>query len=83
MTVEELCVGESKLLLPFAKAKFELEYCEKPDYSKLKFLLAQVLLIHDEAPNLRFDWSRFPKSKLNFKQEICEQNGTENVGELS
>lgn len=59
MTPEKLCIGDAKHLLAFVKAAFKIEFEEKPEYSKLKYILANVLLDSNVAPNLKFDWSKF------------------------
>lgn len=64
MTPKQICVGNSRKLLPFTQEVFKLKFKEKPNYSKLKFLLSKVLLANDVSPNLIFDWSKIPKDML-------------------
>lgn len=44
-------------LIPFAEAIYALEFKEKPDYAKLKFLLTKELLNVGMIPNKQFDWN--------------------------
>lgn len=59
MSPEKLCIGDARHLLPFVKEAFSLGFEEEPNYDKLKSILSKVLLDHNVAPNLRFDWSKF------------------------
>jgi hypothetical protein len=53
-------VGKASGLLSFAKEVFKLKFADKPNYTKLSFLLSSVLLADDVAPDLDFDWSCIP-----------------------
>jgi hypothetical protein len=44
-------------LIPFADAIYALEFKEKPDYAKLRFLLTKELLNVGMTPNKQFDWN--------------------------
>lgn len=45
LTASDVCISsKSKELLDFVSAVFDLEFSEKPDYGKLKFLLIKELL---------------------------------------
>jgi hypothetical protein len=59
MTPEKLCIGDAKHLLAFTKEVFKIEFEQKPEYSKLKSLLVNVLLEHNVCPSIKFDWSKF------------------------
>lgn len=58
MTPIKLCGERARSLLPFATEAFSYAFEEKPDYTKLKFLLIQILLERDEAPDIKMDWSK-------------------------
>ena len=53
MTPESLCCcsEEGMKLLPFFKAVYDLQFDEKPDYNKLKFLLIKALLDSNNTPD--------------------------------
>lgn len=55
---KDLCLNESKGLLPFVKLAFSYVYSDQPDYSKLKFLLISALMDNDQHPSMSFDWSQ-------------------------
>jgi hypothetical protein len=62
MTPKKLCVDLAAPLLPLAEKVFALRFEEEPEYSRLRFMMAKILLKKDVAPNLIFDWSRFKRS---------------------
>ena len=59
VTPEILCGQneETGVLLPFMKEIFALDFSEKPDYKKLKFLLVQGILDQDLVPDEQYDWN--------------------------
>jgi serine/threonine protein kinase len=63
LTANDLCTEEAKYLLPFAEEAFDLEFDERPDYCKLKFMLKSILLNKDVVPDLYFDWSTMPRKR--------------------
>lgn len=57
MPLKTLCGSPAaKKLLPFMEGIFALEFEDKPDYSKLRFLLVKILLDKDDVPTKIFDW---------------------------
>ena len=46
-------------LLDFAKEIYKIEFHEKPDYNKLRFLLTKEMLKKDLTPTQKFDWNKF------------------------
>jgi hypothetical protein len=36
---------------------YSLEYDERPDYNRLKFMMKKIMLDREYIPNNRFDWS--------------------------
>lgn len=44
-------------MIPFAEEIFSIEFKEKPNYSKLRFLLERNLLESNEVPNKVYDWN--------------------------
>ena len=44
LTAEKLCVQEALCLKDFATEVLRIEFCEEPNYAKLKHLLTKVLL---------------------------------------
>jgi hypothetical protein len=58
MTPKLLCSGEAQPLVPFASEVFKYTFEEQPDYSRLKFMLIQILLEQDITPNDKMDWSK-------------------------
>lgn len=75
ITADELCYDRAKLILPFVTDIFGLGYYERPNYSKLKFMLVRALLCENQAPSVLFDWSKFrlPKHK-------SKASGSDNYG---
>ena len=65
LTAEDLCFDRAKIILPFVTEIFELSFYDKPDYSRLKFMLVRAMLNENIAPSMVFDWSKFklPKHK--------------------
>ena len=54
----ETCVRYNLVCLSeFAKEIYGLEFKEKPNYRKLKFLLTKPLLEMNIVPSLQFDWN--------------------------
>ena len=45
------------MLVPFLTYAYELEFEDRPDYEKIKFLLRKILMDRDYAIETRFDWS--------------------------
>jgi hypothetical protein len=53
LTIDEYCHSpDSKLLRPFIEEVWGLQYEEKPNYGKLKFLLVNILLSSDDVPKM-------------------------------
>lgn len=52
-----LCVGRACNLLPYLKYAYELEFDEKPDYSKLRHIFVKILLERNQIPDNVFDWN--------------------------
>jgi hypothetical protein len=52
------------VLAPFVEEIYKLKFSDEPNYSKLKFLLTQVLLQQDVIPDLKFDWSKFSSIQM-------------------
>ena len=62
-----------------------MQFSETPNYKKLQFMLAKVILGENVAPDLQFDWSLVPDHVL-FKRVALhadEMSGLENVDEIS
>lgn len=55
---EEFCKSKeaSRHLLSFVKAVLELDFDEKPDYNRLRFLLVKGLLDQNVVPDRHYDW---------------------------
>jgi hypothetical protein len=53
LAIEDYCHSpDSKLLKPFIEEVWGLQYEEKPNYGKLKFLLVNILLNNDDLPKM-------------------------------
>ena len=50
-------------MLEFAEEVYSYEYKDKPDYSKLRFLLKKEIMKLDKCPDDIFDWNQ--QIKLN------------------
>lgn len=48
---------ETEFLLPFLKYTYRLKFNERPNYSKLKFMLKNILIEREFVPDNKFDWS--------------------------
>ena len=48
---------KSKFLLPLLEYAHDLEFDEKPDYERLKFLFKKILIEKDYPPTVGFEWS--------------------------
>ena len=71
-TARSLCEDmDCFLLYDFAQEIYSLEFKEKPDYAKLRFLLTKVLLDQDLAPSNKFDWNNHIDPPINL--DINEQ----------
>jgi hypothetical protein len=79
MTPHKLCLGTSGVLLQFTEEVFKYDFADKPDYSKLRFLLTKVLLEKDITPNLIYDWSMIPVYLLKQTPSVSEKAGSENA----
>lgn len=71
-TPELICKNQALPLLPFFTEVWSYGFEDEPNYSKLKQLLRCILLDENVVPDLRFDWSGFPKSNLT-TQNLCEE----------
>ena len=47
----------TKFLYPLLKYSYKLDYEERPDYKKIKFILEKILLEKNYIPDAKFDWS--------------------------
>jgi hypothetical protein len=47
-------------LYPLLKYSYKLSYEERPNYSKLKFLIKKILIEREYIPDNKFDWSLYP-----------------------
>ena len=48
---------KAKYLIPMLSHAYDLEFKEKPDYERLKFMFRKVLMDKDYLPDRIFDWS--------------------------
>ena len=48
---------KSKFLLPLLEYAYDLDFDEKPDYERLKFLFKKILIEKDYPPTVGFEWS--------------------------
>jgi hypothetical protein len=71
LTPEKLCYNETYCLRFFAREVFEIGFDEKPSYTKLKHMLASVMLEENICPDNLFDWSKF------YNQRRMMQNSSE------
>ena len=53
--------------MPFATYIFSLEFKEKPNYNKLRFLLEKNLMERNMVPSNDFDWLNSKKNEENDK----------------
>ena len=81
LTIKDYCYSpDSKLLKPFISEVMNLEYEEKPNYNKLKFLLVKILIDQDFFPRINqnplddphhfqdIDSLNVPDEKRNYKR---------------
>lgn len=61
-------------LIPFADAIYALEFKEKPNYAKLRFLLTKELLNVGMTPNKQFDWNHGLVQRRAFDSFISEES---------
>ena len=55
---EAICESEEgQRLLPFVKEIFALQFEERPNYDKLRFMLIKALLDINETPTKEYDWN--------------------------
>lgn len=57
---KDFCNKQTNFLYPLLKYSYRLEFEERPDYEKMKFLLKKILLERDYLPDNKFDWSLGP-----------------------
>ena len=72
MSPEEICPSaESRELVPFVKEIYSLGFNEEPNYNKLNFLLAKVLMNSNLAPDDQYEWNKHlnVKSKSEKKKQ--------------
>lgn len=60
---------------------FKLKFFEEPQYEKLQFLLANVLLLRDKIPDLRFDWSKWKVHKKLAAKKDNDSSNSETVAQ--
>jgi hypothetical protein len=53
----DFVTNQTQDLLPFLRYSYKLEYEQRPDYNKLRFMLKKVLMNKDVVPKNHFDWS--------------------------
>lgn len=59
MSPKEICPSiESRELLPFVQEIYSLRFDEEPNYSKLNFLLAKILMNLNLAPDDQYEWNQ-------------------------
>lgn len=63
------------MLLPLAEYIYSLKFEEEPNYGKIKFLLAKVLLDNEKIPDMVFDWNPDRVSTIHYNALI---NGSAN-----
>ena len=54
---EDFLGKRAKYLIPLLQYAYDLEFEEKPDYERLKFMFQKVLMDKDFMPDRVFDWS--------------------------
>ena len=63
MKPKDICPSyESRLLLPFVEEIYSLTFNEEPNYNKLHFLLAKVLMDSNLIPDDKYEWNRSVKA---------------------
>jgi|TARA_B110000305_G_C19351178_1_gene594342 hypothetical protein len=62
------------LLLPLAEYIYELKFEEEPNYGKIKFLLAKILLDIDKIPDMAFDWNPDRVSTIHYNAILNNAN---------
>ena len=48
---------KTMMLLPLVKYAYALNFDEKPDYERIKFMFRKILIKRDFLPDRIFDWS--------------------------
>jgi len=51
-TVEEICGKQAPWLIPFFKVVYEIEFDEKPYYSRLRHILTCAVMDENEIPDM-------------------------------
>lgn len=46
--------------MPLLTYAYSLEFTDRPDYEKMKFMLKKILMDRDYVPERKFDWSLRP-----------------------
>ncbi len=54
---EDFCDKRTSFLVEILTYAYSLEYDERPDYNRLKFMMKKIMLDREYIPNNRFDWS--------------------------
>ena len=58
MSPEEICpTSDSKQFLGYIKEVYSLKFDEEPNYNKLNFLLAKILMNNNQIPDNVFEWN--------------------------
>lgn len=65
------------MLLPLLKYAYALNFDEKPDYERIKFMLRKILIKRDFLPDRIFDWS------LRSGMQFSRLNQNENHSSIS
>lgn len=53
---EEFCSGNSSHLIEILRYVYTIEFKERPDYEKIRFMLKRVLLDLNLSPQEAFEW---------------------------
>ena len=74
LSYEKLCHNfNSSHMVPFAKEIFSIGFKEKPNYSKLRFLLEKNLLDKNMVPNNIYDWNK-SKETCQIIEDISDES---------
>ena len=65
------------MLLPVMRYAYDLEFDERPDYERIKFMLRKILIKRDFVPDRVFDWS------LRSGMQFARINHNENHSSIS
>ena len=57
---KDFVTQQTKFFYPLLKYAYRLEFEERPDYEKMKFMLKKILLERSFIPDNKFDWSLGP-----------------------